>query len=281
MNYTKFLILISVIVSNIVFAQDYSSNRFNDRLDRLERDLAIMQKQFYNGQEGQLGKAYDNPQLSKENAGDFETRISSLEEQIRYLSGSVEEAKHSEEKFQAMIDNLKKDIDFRLEEINSKMEIALEKNIDKTTTNSSTASELKNPNHDTKQADKNSAKKEYDHIFTLIKSGNNSEAEKLLKAFVKKHENNDLTGTAYFWLGEIYYSQKKYNEAAINYLYCYKKFPSGSKAVHALQKLSSSLSKLGKVKEACNAIEKISQYKNISDSIKKSIEKEKINLKCQ
>jgi TolA-binding protein len=64
-------------------------------------------------------------------------------------------------------------------------------------------------------------------------------------------------------LGESFYSQGSYKEAAENFLSGFQKFPEDVKAPENLLKLGMSLARLGQAQEACLTYQRLlSQYNN-------------------
>jgi tol-pal system protein YbgF len=79
-----------------------------DRLDRLERDLSMLQRQVYRGS----GAPAPGPGPSA--AVDLEVRMDRLEAQMRDLTGRVEEAVNSVEQLRARLEQINSDMDVRL-----------------------------------------------------------------------------------------------------------------------------------------------------------------------
>ena len=79
-----------------------------DRLDRLERDLSMLQRQVYRG----AGSSVPGPNSSA--AVDLEVRMDRLEAQMRDLTGRVEEAVNSVEQLRTRLEQINSDVDLRL-----------------------------------------------------------------------------------------------------------------------------------------------------------------------
>src|SRR3546814_2032630 len=62
-------------------------------------------------------------------------------------------------------------------------------------------------------------------------------AETAWKAFVEKHPDHDLAANGLYWLGETYYVQGNYAEAARTFLKGFQRFPDSNKAPDNLFKL--------------------------------------------
>ena len=92
--------------------------------------------------------------------------------------------------------------------------------------------------------------------FDKIRQKNWEEAKSLLKNFIENNISNQLSGSAYYWLGELYILEKEYREAALTFAEGYQKFPKSIKAPDMLFKLSQSLYEVNKIDEACKTVEK-------------------------
>ena len=78
-----------------------------DRLDRLERDLSMLQRQVYRGGPAQVVSA------GSPGAVDAELRMDRLEAQMRELTGRVEDAVNGVEQLRRRLEQINSDIDLR------------------------------------------------------------------------------------------------------------------------------------------------------------------------
>src|SRR5438445_4477415 len=102
---TLFLVLV-VIVAPIPAARSQDRG-MQDRLDRLEKDLSMLQRQVYRS-----GPA---PVVSAGSGGavDTELRMDRLEAQMRELTGRVEDAVNGVEQLRRRLEQVNSDIDLR------------------------------------------------------------------------------------------------------------------------------------------------------------------------
>jgi tol-pal system protein YbgF len=97
------------------------------------------------------------------------------------------------------------------------------------------------------------------------------DAEQGFRLFIEKYPDHNLAGSAQYWLGETYYAQGDYREAAKNFLSGYKRFPKSRRAPDSLLKLGVSLNKLGQTQQACASLGAVgSQYPNAVDAKKRA-----------
>ena len=92
--------------------------------------------------------------------------------------------------------------------------------------------------------------------FDNIRSKNWDEAKVLLLKFIENNSENQLTGSAHYWLGELYVLEKQHRDAALIFAEGYQKFPNSIKAPDMLFKLSQSLFEVEKFNESCKTLEK-------------------------
>ncbi|WP_417796052.1 tol-pal system protein YbgF [Terasakiella pusilla] len=106
-------------------------------------------------------------------------------------------------------------------------------------------------------------------------------AESSFKAFLDKHKSHELAGNARYWLGETYYVQGNYAQAAGAFLEGYQKDTRGAKAPDSLLKLGMSLSRMEKTREACASFDKLrSAFPKLPAHLSKTLERERTNAKC-
>ena len=120
----------------------------------------------------------------------------------------------------------------------------------------------------------------YSYAYDMLVRENFIEAEKSFKAFIGEHPNDPLASNAYYWLGETYYVQKKFQLAAISFARGFQSFPKGNKAIDQLFKLALTFMNLGKNEDACAAFSKLeSEFPNapkrISNRAKEYIKRAK------
>ncbi len=107
-------------------------------------------------------------------------------------------------------------------------------------------------------------------------------AETALRRFIDDYPKNDLTGNAYYWLGETHYVRKNYQDAAFIFAEGFQKFPTGTKAPDSLLKLGMTLAQLDKVKEACTAFARLlSNFPQANARLKARVEREQDRSNCR
>ncbi len=276
-------------------AQDVEDYRpLLDRLDRLERDLNLLQRQVYRGKvQGGAGTA--NPPetaISPNAVADMQVRITSFEAELRTMTGRMEEIRHSMDELRGRLEKLVADVDTRLQ--------AMEQNVAAMKQSGTGPIAAIGPGPDaagslaappgeftaagggemtlvppsgnagaapvaatgaataeTGLLPQGTPLEQYQYARSLLAKADYPAAERTLKAFIKAYPENDLTENAEYWLGETYYVRSDYTNAAVTYADGYKKFSKGSKAPDNLLKLGLSLANLGEAEQACKAFAEI------------------------
>ena len=85
-------------------------------------------------------------------------------------------------------------------------------------------------------ADPASEKQVYDEAFSALKDGRYAESARRFQSFIDQYPNSDLTGNAYYWLGESYYVTQNYRVALETFSTLLSRFPENQKAPDALLK---------------------------------------------
>ena len=97
----------------------------------------------------------------------------------------------------------------------------------------------------------------YKYAYDMLVMENYVESENAFKVFIGEHPKDPLASNAYYWLGETYYVQKKFQLAAISFARGYQSFPKGNKALDQLFKLSLTFINMGKYEDACASFSKL------------------------
>jgi tol-pal system protein YbgF len=85
-------------------------------------------------------------------------------------------------------------------------------------------------------ADPQAEMRAYDEAFAALKDGRYAESARRFQSFIDQYPNADLTGNAYYWLGESYYVTQNYRVALETFSALLSRFPENAKAPDALLK---------------------------------------------
>jgi tol-pal system protein YbgF len=283
-------LIVAVAVPLSAPAQDRS---VQERLDRLERDLSMLQRQVYHGYAGGSAATSDNP-----DAVNVELRMERLEAQMRDLTGRVEDAVNEVRQLHQRIEQINNDVAVHFGElpaappppgVNGGIAGAVPGSAAEPSAAAPPADAgaltppppavpgtavpapapifhtLQPPGAARAPAQRlaaapaggmlptGSASEQYNYAFGLLKQADYADAESALREFVRRHPGDTLAGNAQYWLGETYYARGKYAEAASAFAEGYKRYPRGSKAPDDLLKLGMSLARAKQRQNACLA----------------------------
>ncbi len=290
-------------------AQAQSTNDIVNRINRLENDIQTLNRAFYRGEAPAAGP-FAAPALGEEalnpNAqANVEIRLQSMEQELRALTGRVEEQGY-------VMNQLK----MQMEALNGRVSAAEKPStappayayhpssvntgnlqyVDpagQAATNvvpsipSTPPQNLVVPSQVVEQAVLNEASDIsdpaalYEYAFGQLKAGEYDKAEASFQMFMENYPEHTLAPNATYWLGETFYVRNRYNDAAKLFAQSYAKYPDSSKSADNLLKLALSLGGMGKKEDACVALGQLkNQYPNGPANVLRRAEQETISLGC-
>ena len=275
------------------------------QLDRLQREVNDLSKSVFTSKRD----SFEQQEKIEETTSTidltaFDLRIYDLEKDIKKLNNSFEELIFQIDD----LNKLYKELNIDLSTLSLKIENSIKKNnleeeIDENSTLSN--SEIKEENtlgslvinsEDLSESESTSSnqkiKKSKDEslpnlssedqfqlAFDLLRNQRFEEAKDSFLLFIEENTDNTLSGTAHYWLGEIYLLKKEYREAALILAEGYQKFPQSIKAPDMLYKLSDSLVLIDKKNDACSTLIKLDkEYPN--NKLKSKVAKKVSELNC-
>lgn len=262
-----------------------------ERLEQLENDMQLLQRQVYKSG----GIVSNVPGVSPMGVGNAGV----ADEQIRSLTGRIEQLEYKITKLTTTVDTLN-DMVIKMQaaSLPAVPTTSSEPNLVTTpipldqvlpgTTNEAIQSPViidqgtpKTNETGDKASASDAATKEYETALSLLRQNKYAESEKAFTQFITAHASHQLMGSAYYWLGETYAVQKKYQQAAIQFLRGYKKQPKGPKAADNLLKLSYALGGMNKTSDACATLKKLdAEFPDSSNAIKIHAQDYKKQFKC-
>jgi len=276
------------------------------QLDRIIEEVKDLNKAVFN-------KSFDKDQLYlTENSNDTERftsidiRIYDLEKDIKNLTLQLEEILFKLDDISNEMNSLENELITKLEKIKIESKA---NNIDNNELESSeeTAEKEKNTlgkiiiSHDNQvsnqtdssilviQEETNNQEKELSKLtpeeqlqFALdqMMKKNYEKSKKILEDFIINFSDNQLAGSAHYWLGKIYLFESNFRKAAIVFGEGVQKFPKSIKAAEMYYELAKSLEEMDKIPEACKTLALLEEnYKG--NKYTKDSEKIKDKLNCQ
>jgi tol-pal system protein YbgF len=299
-------LLLAVALPAVARAQDANTQA---RLDRLERDLNMLQRQVYRGAPTAMPSPGAPPGGGSMTAADVEIRMERLEAQMRDLTGKVEEIGNGLEQLKQRVEQINSDLDVRFSQMSGTASAAPPPrgapdsgrlaaapapgsivpppsgggglNPIFGTLSPPGSGPSRPPPADTEPLPGGSVNEQFNHAFGLLKEADYAGAEEAFQAFIQAHPNDPMAGSAQYWLGESYLREEKYKDAASAFAEGYKRFPKGPKAAETLLALGVSLARSDQKKSACVVLSQLDhEFPNSSSAVKAHAAAEKKRIGC-
>ena len=277
--------MLVLLAAQPALAQD--SGNLARQVERLRRDLADLQRYVYKGGQTQAtpGTPSDGGQpLSTDVAGRMQVQITQMQDQVRTMNGRVEEVQHRITQLEQRLDRMSEDLEIRL--------LAIEDALAKGTP--AAAAPTGKPSSEDGGGEvaiapvalpvlpEGTPREQYDFAYDFLKKRQWIEGRSALQAFLEKNPDDELSDNASYWLGETYYINKQYKDAAKAFLEGYRNYPKADKAPDNLLKLGKSLAALGQPDKACTTYAKLLEdYPGSLPRVVKLAKSERKKLNCK
>jgi len=271
-------LIVFLFLFNLSAHGEESQRSLKQQFDRLQRDVNDLSKLVYQKNIHDIENENKVESENSMNISAFDMRIYDLEKDIKSLNLNFEEAVFQIDELQKLIDELLK----IYEELNLKVDTYLinkskepktseisSNEINDNSVSKNTLGTLKINSEDlSDSAEENqldnkildlSPDEQFQIAFDLLRSQQFDQAKKSLEKFIDNNSENELAGSAYYWLGEIHLLKKNYREAALIFAEGYQKYPISIKSPDSLYKLAGALSQLDKIDDACNTFKKFTR----------------------
>jgi len=245
---------------------------------------------------------------------DLVVRIDRLENQIRQLTGAIEQLQFRNQQLEGQLRRVQEDAEYRFQELGAKgtprtatpgrppvapgptgavpgkrgdaFDPSQNPNAPGAPqplgTNIATATPPTNPNAPgTVAITPGSPKDEFDFAYGYVARKDYALAEESLRAFLQKHPTDKLTPEAAYWLGESLFQRQKFRDAAETFLNVSTKYETSPRAPDALFRLGQSLAALGEKEAACASLGEVTRkFPRASANLKQSVEREQKRVRC-
>ncbi len=288
-----FVVYVAASICSPAYAQLTENQATMLRMERLERDLQLLQRQMARGETPTttLTPLNDNEIAESGGPAALGVRLSQMEEEMRALRGKVEEVEFKNRQLAENFEKFQRDTEFRFNEGKAAASPAAtdapataadtSKTERKPLTGNLAESKPETPPAEAKTTEFATPREHYQHAFRLLQQTNYDEASKTFADFIKRHPKDPLIGNAYYWQGETYYIRRDYVQAADHFRQGFEVMPNGQKAGDNLLKLAMSLSALQRDKEACVVLgQVVSRFKKKSPAITEKAEQERQRVGC-
>ena len=203
------------------------------QLERLQREVSDLSQTVFSNQ-NTIAKEENRDVVTNLSAIDM--RIYDLEKDVKNLNATLEDIYFQMEDLILKINTIQESTDsfeqkfIELKTQNSNVKTISNVNQDKTdgentlgslkiTANNNLDQEVENKSEETldtnQQKEEISPEDQFQIAFDNIRQKNWQEAKNSLKKFIQDNPENQLSGSAHYWLGELYILEKKFRDAAL------------------------------------------------------------------
>ena len=249
-------------LNNLAYSQEVDYEDVIDRIERIERNVSDLQKREL----GEIDKNLTTGYISRN-----ETRLDSIETTNRTNFGKLEEIENLLKILENKIDLINSDLNQRIKKIEQNIYSNKESlsNENKTFNGGNINREI--PLVETSGLDsqnepagvieienneppnENEIKAKYENAIKLLWASKYDNALKELEE-LRKFKPADLMPNIQYWLGEVYYAKKDFNQAVIEFGEGLKQYPESIKGPDNMLKLGLSFSNLSQKVDACNVL---------------------------
>ena len=304
MKYISLFLFLFILTINLnkSFAEDALT--IKQQLDRVMEEVKDLNKAVFN-------KSFDNEKLNSldesidaERFTSIDIRIYDLEKDIKNLTLQFEEILFKLDdisndmvdlesklisKFEKNnIEPKKENIENNTAATDEDLEIEEKNTLGKIVISDDNTKNVKEPSDLNVEKEKNSLLQEVSNLkpeeqmqyaLDQMMKKNYNDSKNILDNFIKNFPENQLSGSAHFWLGKIYLFETNYRKAAIVFGEGVQKFPNSIKAPEMYYELAKSLKEMDKIPESCKTLTLLEQNYE-GNKFTKDPEKIKDKLNC-
>jgi tol-pal system protein YbgF len=287
MSFRSLVIASLFTLAPLAASAQYYDTSIVDRMNRMERDMNLLQQNVYRG--GGTPGNYNQPATTGHAApmsGDtarLEVRLTQLEEQMRGLTGTVEEIQFAQRRLDDKFKALSEELAYQQQQ-QAQAAVQAQATPAQPVVPAYPNAMVTTPatTQPTAKPSDGDAVSLYNKAYTQLNAANYPESIATFQQFMQSYPSNPLVGNAYYWMGEAHYAQKDYAKAADAFGQGYKKLPTGPKAPDNLLRLGMTLGVSSKTREACVVLSQLlKKHPDAAENIRQQATKEQTRLGCQ
>lgn len=246
------------------------AQQVDKRVDRLEKEVRALQRRVFGREDSRAVMDAPSPavDMAGSQAANYEVRLTALENQLRRLTGEIEELRYRNEETTRRLEAFMADTELRFNEGGSGASSSGAMAEPADTRSSGIAAETgeipESPPADGVSADLPAGTlpvgtpiQQYEYAYSLLAQGKYEAAEAAFQAFLSQHAKDDLAGNANYWLAQSYYVRGQYEKAAKSFLEGYQAYPTSPKGPDYLLKIGMSLAKIDQKQDACAVFQEL------------------------
>ena len=272
----KYICLFVVLISSLNVSSNENLLTIQQQLERLQREVSDLSQMVFSDEDKTITNS-DNDLVKNLSAIDM--RIYDIEKDVKYLTSNIEEIFFQIEDISQKINNFENiivSLEESLLEIKNAPNTSSPKSINEGIDDENTLGSLKITTENTTVIDDETTVTDEEDVvdeenkknetltpedqfqlaFDNIRDKKWKLAKESFEKFITNNPNNQLSGSAHYWLGELHILEKQYRDAALIFAEGYQKFPESIKAPDMLFKLSLSLYEVNKIDDACKTLRK-------------------------
>ena len=304
MKYISLFLLLFILTINLNKSFAEEALTIKQQLDRIMEEVKDLNKAVFN-------KSFDNEKLNSldesidaERFTSIDIRIYDLEKDIKNLTLQFEEILFKLDdisndmvdlesklisKFEkSNIEPRKENIENNKATTDEDLEIEEKNTLGKIVISDDNTKNVKEPSELNVEKEKNSLLQEVSNLkpeeqmqyaLDQMMKKNYNDSKDVLDHFIQNFPENQLSGSAHFWLGKIYLFETNYRKAAIVFGEGVQKFPNSIKAPEMYYELAKSLKEMDKISESCKTLTLLEQNYE-GNKFTKDPEKIKDKLNC-
>jgi tol-pal system protein YbgF len=242
-----FLVLAGCVSKGDFDVMQRDMDELKSRHVALEKDFGGLKNETIQGTDKTLKEVRKEIESLHKEAADLQAALDSAKVDMQVLAGKADTAIQTAKMPEEDISLLKEEMDRRLTALEGRSD-NLEKTIgvlqNKTTATSPAQVEL-------------SPEAQYQQGLNAFKGGNSQKARELLTKFIELYPNHELAANAHYWLGETYFTEKKYDQAVLEFEKVIKNYPGKEKVPSAILKQGMAFMGLGDVTSARYVLKKL------------------------
>ena len=304
MKYISVFFIIFIFIFNSYASSAQDSLTVKQQLDRIMEEIKDLNKAVFNKSFEKNNNYSNEKENDTERFTSIDIRIYDLEKDIKNLTLQFEEILFRLDDITNEINNIETELILKIKnniinsenKINNKedfAEVEVEEVKEDNTLgklvisennqsiNNADSQNLDDENKkQKKELNKLSPEEQLQFALSQMMKKNYNESKKILENFILNFPENQLSGSAHFWLGKIYLFESNYRKAAILFGEGVQKFPKSIKAAEMYYELAKSLREMDKIPEACKTLSLL-EKNHRGNKFAKDPEKIKVKLNCE
>ncbi|MGV2981163.1 tol-pal system protein YbgF [Camelimonas sp. ID_303_24] len=226
------------------------------------------------------------PQARAQDAADMVVRMGQLEDQVRTMSGRIEQLQFENRRLNEQLRKFQQDIEFRLQEKSGGGGSSPAPSTSPGRERRGDAGAGVSPGGPSQVAGQGGSGSAagadaFENARGQFQQRQYAEAEMGFRQFLQANPRDRRAPEAIYWLGESYFQRQQYSEAAEQFLKISTEHAKSARGPDALVKLGMSLSRLNARQEACATLaEVLRKYPNASVDVRSAVERERRRTKC-